>query len=97
MQSNPMMLLMQMVQRGQNPMQMLQQMAGNNPAAQQTLQMIQGKTPQQMRQIAENMAKDRGIDLKAMAQKLRDAYEAKMVTGVHTLHNIFPLWHGKER
>ena len=70
MQSNPMMLLMQMVQRGQNPMQMLQQMAGNNPAAQQTLQMIQGKTPQQMRQVAENMAKERGINLRAMAQQM---------------------------
>lgn len=70
LQSNPMMMLMQMVQRGQNPMQMLQQMAGNNPAAQQTLQMIQGKTPQQMRKVAENMAKERGINLRAMAQQM---------------------------
>ena len=70
MQSNPMMMLMQMAQLGGNPMQLLQQMAGNNPAAQQTLQMIQGKTPKQMRQIAENMAKERGIDLRAMAQQM---------------------------
>lgn len=70
MQSNPIMVLMQMAQRGGNPMQMLQQMAGNNPAAQQTLQMIQGKTPQQMRQVAENMAKERGIDLNAMARQM---------------------------
>lgn len=70
MQSNPIMMLVQMAQRGGNPMQMLQQMAGNNPAAAQTLRMLDGKSPQQMRQVAENMARERGIDLNAMAQRM---------------------------
>ena len=70
MQSNPIMMLVQMAQRGGNPMQMLQQMAGNNPAAAQTLRMLDGKSPQQMRQVAENMARERGIDLNAMAQQM---------------------------
>lgn len=70
MQSNPIMMMLQMAKRGVNPMQMLQQMAVNNPAAKQTLQMIKGKTPKQMRKVAENMAKERGIDLKDMAQQM---------------------------
>lgn len=68
--NNPIAMLMQMAQRGGNPMQMLQQMAGNNPAAQQTLRMIQGKSPAQMRQVAENMARERGIDLNEMARRM---------------------------
>lgn len=68
--NNPITMLMQMAQRGGNPMQMLQQMAGNNPAAQQTLRMIQGKSPAQMRQVAENMARERGIDLNEMARRM---------------------------
>ena len=70
MQSNPIMMLVQMAQRGGDPMQILQQMAGQNPAAAQTLRMLDGKSPQQMRQVAENMARERGIDLKAMAQRM---------------------------
>lgn len=70
MQSNPIAALVQMGMGGGNPMQMLQQMAGQNPAAQQTLQMLHGKTPQQVRQIAENMARERGIDLASMAQQM---------------------------
>lgn len=70
MQSNPIMMLVQMAQRGGNPMQMLQQMAGNSPAAAQTLRMLDGKSPQQMRQVAENMARERGIDLNVMAQRM---------------------------
>lgn len=70
MQSNPIMMLVQMAQRGGNPMQILQQMAGQNPAAAQTLRMLDGKSPQQMRQVAENMARERNIDLKAMAQQM---------------------------
>lgn len=70
MQSNPIMMLVQMAQRGGNPMQILQQMAGQNPAAAQTLRMLDGKSPQQMRQVAENMARERGIDLKTMAQQM---------------------------
>lgn len=70
MMNNPILSLIQLAQNGGNPMQMLQQMAGSNPAAQQTLRMIQGKSPAQMRQVAENMARERGIDLNAMAQRM---------------------------
>ena len=34
------------------------------------MQMINGKTPQQLRQIAENVAKERGVTLEYVAQQL---------------------------
>ena len=51
-------------------MQLLQQMAGQNPQAAQAMRLIQGKNPQQLRQIAENMAKERGVDLNQMAHQM---------------------------
>ena len=68
--NNPMMAMMQMMRAGQNPMQMLQRMAGQNPQAAQAMRLIQGKSPQQLRQIAENMAKERGVNLEQMAQQM---------------------------
>lgn len=62
--------MLQMARNGGNPMQMLQQMAGQNPQAAQAMRLIQGKNPQQLRQIAENMAKERGVDLDQMAKQM---------------------------
>ena len=64
------MAMLQMARNGGNPMQMLQQMAGQNPQAAQAMRLIQGKNPQQLRQIAENMAKERGVDLNQMAHQM---------------------------
>ena len=62
--------MLQMARNGGNPMQMLQQMAGQNPQAAQAMRLIQGKNPQQLRQIAENMAKERGISIDDLARQL---------------------------
>lgn len=51
-------------------MQMLQQMAGQNPQAAQAMRLIQGKNPQQLRQTAENMAKQRGTSVEEIARQL---------------------------
>ena len=64
------MAMLQMARNGGNPMQMLQQMAGQNPQAAQAMRLIHGKNPQQLRQIAENMAKERGVDLDQMARQM---------------------------
>lgn len=48
-------------------MQVLQKAAGRSPHAAQTLQAIRGKSPQQMRQAAENMAKEQGVSLREFA------------------------------
>ena len=63
--------LARMMQGGGNPMQLLQQMAGQNPQMAGFLQTIQGKSPQQLRQMAENLAKERGTSIQEVAGKLQ--------------------------
>lgn len=65
--NNPMQLLSMM--RGGNPQQILQQMIQQDPRVGQAMQMIQGKSPQELRQMAENLAKERGVDLNALMQQ----------------------------
>lgn len=68
MNNNPLMMALQMAQVGKNPMAMLQSLAGKNPQIAQAMRLIQGKGPEQLRTMASNMAKERGIDLEQMAQ-----------------------------
>lgn len=70
MNVNPLMMALQMAQSGRNPMQMLQSMMGGNPAMRQALSMIAGRSPQQLRTVAENMARERGMDLNQLAQSM---------------------------
>lgn len=69
MAMNPFMMAMQMARNGRNPMGLFQSLASQNPAMQQAMSLIQGKSPEQLRQVAENMAKERGIDLEQLAQQ----------------------------
>ena len=69
MPMNPMQVI-QMLQRGANPNQLMMQLAQNNPAVRQAMQMVNGKTPNQMRDIAYDMARQRGVDLPALAQQM---------------------------
>lgn len=69
MPMNPMQVI-QMLQRGANPNQLMMQLAQNNPAVRQAMQMVNGKTPDQIRDIAQQMAKQRGIDLDQLTQQL---------------------------
>lgn len=64
---NPLQIL-QMAQRG-NPQQIAMQLAQQNPAFRQAMQMMNGKTPEQIRDMAFNMAKQRGVDLNQMARQ----------------------------
>lgn len=72
---NPMQMMMQAMQGGQSPMQFLAQAGGQNPIFQQMQQITQGKNPQQLMQIAENMAKERGTTLQAIAQQMGIPYQ----------------------
>lgn len=65
-----MMQLVQMVNGGGNPMQMLMQAAPQNPLVGQVLQMTNGKTPGQMREMAQRIAQQRGVDLNQFAQQM---------------------------
>lgn len=62
-----MMQLLQMMQSGGNPMMMLQQMMGSDPRAAQAIKMMGGKSPAQLRQMAQNMAQQRGMSLEQIA------------------------------
>ena len=68
--NNPMMQLISMTRQGGNPMLMIQQMAANNPQAAQAVRIMQGKNPEQLRQIATNMAKERGMTIEQVMQQL---------------------------
>lgn len=64
------MQLVQMVNGGGNPMQMLMRAAPQNPLVGQVLQMTNGKTPGQMRDMAQQIAQQRGVDLNQFAQQM---------------------------
>lgn len=66
-------LLMQMsntLRRGGNPVNMLRQMAGRDPRMNQFMSMVDGKSPAQLRQMAENVAKERGLDINEVARSM---------------------------
>lgn len=67
--NNPMMAMVQMAMSGMHPAQFLQQMAAQNPMAAQAINLIQGKTQEQLREIAENMAKQRGTTVEEIARQ----------------------------
>lgn len=68
--NHPMQLMMQMMRGGGNPMQMIQQMAGQNPQMANLMKLIEGKSPQQLRQTAENLAKQRGTTVAEIARQI---------------------------
>ena len=68
--NDPVMMLVQAMQRGGNPMALMQQMAGSNPQVAQAMQLIQGRSPQQLQMMTQNMAKERGIDINQMLRDL---------------------------
>lgn len=67
--NNPMMAIMQAAMGGMRPAQFLQQMAMQNPMATQAMNIIQGKSPEQLREIADNMAKQRGTTVEEIARQ----------------------------
>lgn len=62
--------LMQAVQRGANPNQLIMQLAQQNPAVRQAVQAVNGKTPDQIRDMAQQLASQRGVDLNQLARQL---------------------------
>lgn len=70
MAGNLLAAMMQMMRSGGNPMYLLQQMAAQDPQVSQAMRMIQGKSPQQLRSMAENMAKERGVSLESIANQM---------------------------
>ena len=69
--NNPVMALMQIARNGGNPLRAIQELAIRDPRAAQANRIIQGKSPAQLRQIAENMARERGMDLNQILGQFR--------------------------
>lgn len=67
-QTNPMNIIMNQFMNGMSPMAILNRMAG--PQVNQAKQIISGKNQDQLRQIAMNMAAQRGVDLNNLAQQM---------------------------
>lgn len=67
--NNPTMAMLQMAMSGISPIQYLQQRMGQNPQIAQAMNLIQGKTPEQLHQIADNMAKQRGTTIEEIARQ----------------------------
>lgn len=70
MMMNSPLQLIQMIQRGGNPQQLVMQAAQNNPILRQAMQAVNGRTPEQVRDMAYQMARQRGIDLNQLARQL---------------------------
>ena len=63
MTNNPMMLAVEQMKRGMNPNAVLSQIARNDPQVTQMIKILNGKNEAELRQFAQNLAKERGIDL----------------------------------
>jgi hypothetical protein len=68
--NNPLMQMMGLLQSGKNPNAILQTIAMNNPQVKQVMQMMRGKSSEQLRQIANNMAAERGTTVEDIARQL---------------------------
>ena len=70
MMINPMLQMVGMLRSGKNPRQFLMQMAQNDPQVRQVMQMMQGKSPAELRQLADNIAAERGTTVEDVARQL---------------------------
>ena len=68
--NDPLAAILRNMQGGMNPNAMLSQMARSDPRAAQALQMLQGKSTDQLRTMAENMARERGTSVEQIARSL---------------------------
>lgn len=66
---NPMQL-MGLLNRSNNPMELIQNMAGQNPLMGRALQMGKGKSVDELKVIAQNLARQRGMNEKQLGQFL---------------------------
>lgn len=66
---NPMQLI-GLLNQSNNPMELIQNMAGQNPLMGRALQMGQGKSVDELKVIAQNLARQRGMNDKQLGQFL---------------------------
>lgn len=67
---SPLAQVLSAARNGADPRQTLAQIAAKNPQAAAALNMMRGKNPQQLRQMAQNMAKERGTTVEEVMRSL---------------------------
>ena len=72
-----MMQMMQQIGRGGNPAQMMQSQLQNNPLFQRAQEMAKGKSPDELKQIAQNLCKQRGIDIDQAMEQFKSQMGSK--------------------
>ena len=70
MMNNPMQVITSQLRRGMNPNAILSQMAQRDPRVAQVMQITRGKSNAEMRQYAENLARERGVDLDTFVRSM---------------------------
>lgn len=70
MNNNPVFKMVNMLKNGGNPMAMLNEMAGQNPQMKQVVDMMNAGNQQGLKEMAMNMAKERGTTVENIAQQL---------------------------
>ena len=68
--NNPMMQMLAAMKNGRDPMQILHGMAQRDPQVSQIMRMMQGKSSNELRQMAQNMAAERGTSVEDIARQL---------------------------
>lgn len=63
-------MLANVVKQGMNPQSMLMQMSQSNPRIRQFMNMVNGKSPQELQNMAQNIANERGVNLNSIMQQL---------------------------
>lgn len=67
---NPMQVITSQLRRGMSPNAIMSQMAQRDPRVAQIMQITRTKSNAEMRQYAENIAKERGIDLDSFVRSM---------------------------
>lgn len=70
MPTNPLIEMMRRMQQGVSPQQIVGTLAKQNPQMQSFYQLINGKNAEQLQQTAQNIARQRGIDLNQLQNEL---------------------------
>lgn len=83
MANNPLMQIINMAKNGKgNPMQLIQQMASQNPQMQQAMNMVSGHNQSEINEMISKTAKERGVDLKQLADQLGVPESARKQLGI---------------
>lgn len=67
---NMMQMISSQLQRGMTPNAILSRMAQQDPRVAQVMQITRGKSNAEMRQYAENLARERGVDLDTFVRSI---------------------------